>query len=412
MPLLLLRRLLPVVALISVAIFIREPAIGLNPEQQKLLSWMPYVTLGIAMFLCVNYNRARLFTVSLALIITYYFIQTELQTSLNEFRTFFIYTSLSLLLPLLLFFFLFLQERGLKNRYGVLTISIIPLFFIIAFSIFKMVPEATLLRYLINYFQTYLFESYLLSINATILYSLVFIIGLYRLCKSNDEYFAALISALVFSFITLAYFGLEKISVVMLSFVGLSLIMSLLRGAHDMAYRDDLTGLLGRRALNERLKGLGKRYVLAMADVDHFKNFNDTHGHDIGDEVLKMVARNIATVKGGGTAYRYGGEEFCIVFSGKDIEYSKPYLEEVRKGIETYKMQIRDAEHRTKSKDNAKQKRGRRKKERAGRTVSVTISIGVSAPNEKHVKVDEVLKAADTALYKAKQNGRNCVATM
>ncbi len=412
MSLLLLLRLLPAIALLFLAYFIREPAVGLRPEYQQLLNWMPYVTLGIAMLLCVNYNRARLFSISLALLVIYYFIQSELQTSLNESRALFIYTSISVLFPTMLFLFLFLPERGLRNRYGLLIISVVLLLSIIGVVVFKMVPEALLIENINKYFQLRPFENYLLSLNVTIFYCVVFIVGLYRLCKTNDEYFAALLSALAFSFITLAYFGLQKVSVIMLSLVGVSMIVSLLRGAHDMAYRDDLTGLLGRRALNERLKGLGKHYVLAMADVDHFKNFNDTHGHDVGDDVLKMVARNIATVKGGGTAYRYGGEEFCIVFSGKDIVYSKPYLEAVRADIEAYRMEIRDSKHRSKSTENAKERRGRRSKERAGKTVSVTISIGIAAPNEKYLKVDEVLKAADTALYKAKQNGRNCLATM
>ena len=412
MPLLLLRRLLPVVVLLSAALYCREPAIALSPEYQQLLNWLPYATIGIAMLLCINYNHARLFTVSLALLVIYYFIQTELQSSLNEPRTFFTYTIISLLLPLMLFTFIFLPERGMRNRYGVLISTVVPMLFIVAYTIFKMVPEASLVMAMNDYFKIRPFDNYLLSINVSLFYCLVFIVGIYRLCKTDNEYFAALISVLVFSFITLAYFGLQKISVIMLSFVGVSLIISLMRGAHDMAYRDDLTGLLGRRALNEKLKGLGKRYVLAMADVDHFKSFNDTHGHDVGDEVLKMVGRNIATVKGGGTAYRYGGEEFCIVYPGKDIEYSKPFLEAVRIDVEAYRMALRDAEHRPKSKDRAKQRRGRRSKERTGKTVSVTISIGVAAPNEKYLKVDEVLKAADTALYKAKQNGRNCVVTM
>ncbi|MBL1141545.1 MAG: GGDEF domain-containing protein [Proteobacteria bacterium] len=408
--LVLLRRLLPVAVLLFIAVYIREPAASLSPVYQQLLDWAPYVTLGIAMLLCINYNRARLFAVSLVLIITFFFIQTELQTSLNEPRALFIYTSISLLLPLMLFLFFFLPERGLRNRYGLLIISIVPLLLLVMFFVFKILPEVSIVTNINNYFHVRPFDNYLLSLNVTIFCLLVFVTGIYLLGKSNDEYVAALLSALVFSFVTLAYFSLQRISVVMLSFAGVSMIVSLLRGAHDMAYRDDLTGLLGRRALNERLKGLGKRYVLAMADVDHFKNFNDTHGHDVGDDVLKMVARHIDAVKGGGTAYRYGGEEFCIVFSGKDIEYSKPFLEAVRTDIEAYRMELRDSKHRSKATEEAKRRRGRRSKARSGKTVSVTISIGVAAPIEKRVIVDDVLKAADKALYKAKQNGRNCLA--
>jgi diguanylate cyclase (GGDEF)-like protein len=410
--LLLLRRLFPSVALILIAVFIRESTIDLSLDHQQILNWIPYATLGIAMVLCINYNHARLFTISLALILFYYFVQTELQISLNESRALFVYTSISILLPATLLLFFFLPERGLRNRYGLLIISVVPILLVISFIVFRTVSEVTLILTMNEYFHLRPFDNYFLSSNATILYFIVFIIGLYRLCKTDNEYFSALLSVLTFSFITLAYFGLQKISVVMLSFAGASLIVSLMRGAYDMAYRDDLTGLLGRRALNERLKGLGKKYVIAMADVDHFKKFNDTHGHDIGDEVLKMVARNIGAVKGGGTAYRYGGEEFCIIFSGKDIEYSKPFLETVRTDIETYKMALRDIEHRPKLKKSAKERRGRRGKSRTGKTVSVTISIGAAEPSDKYLKADEVLKAADTALYKAKNNGRNCLAEM
>ena len=58
---------------------------------------------------------------------------------------------------------------------------------------------------------------------------------------------------------------------------------------------------------------------MAMIDVDHFKKFNDTHGHDIGDQVLKLVAARLAQVEGGGIAYRYGGEEFAVLFPDRPI---------------------------------------------------------------------------------------------
>ena len=82
-----------------------------------------------------------------------------------------------------------------------------------------------------------------------------------------------------------------------------------------MAFRDELTGLPGRRALNEKLQRMGRVYTLAMADVDHFKAFNDTHGRR-GDQVLRMVAAQLRRVSGGGHAYRYGGE-FTLVFPAR-----------------------------------------------------------------------------------------------
>ncbi|NMY74530.1 GGDEF domain-containing protein [Pseudomonas sp. WS 5071] len=175
--------------------------------------------------------------------------------------------------------------------------------------------------------------------------------------------------------------------------------------AYQMAFRDELTGLPGRRALNERLQRLGRNYVLAMSDVDHFKRFNDTHGHDVGDQVLRLVASKLSKVGGGGRAYRYGGEEFALVFAGKTLDECMPHLDELRESIASYNIQLRNQESRP---QDDQQGRQRRAGTRAS-SVSVTVSIGVAERMPEQRTAEEVLKAADKALYSAKSAGRNCV---
>ncbi|WP_271410322.1 GGDEF domain-containing protein [Pseudomonas sp. Q1-7] len=192
---------------------------------------------------------------------------------------------------------------------------------------------------------------------------------------------------------------------VMSSMVMLALTASVAHEAYQMAFRDELTGLPGRRALNERLRRLGRNYVLAMTDVDHFKKFNDTYGHDVGDQVLRLVASRLRKVGGGGKAYRYGGEEFTILFPGKSVEDCLPHLEAVRQAIEDYQMHLRDSSSRPKSDDTGRAKRGAA----GGATVSVTISIGVAERDAEQRTAEEVIKAADQALYNAKSAGRNRV---
>ena len=192
---------------------------------------------------------------------------------------------------------------------------------------------------------------------------------------------------------------------VMSSLVMLMLVAAVVHEAYQMAYRDELTGLPGRRALNDRLERLGRSYVIAMADVDHFKKFNDTHGHDVGDQVLRLVASQLRKVGGGGKAYRYGGEEFTLVFPGKSIDECRPHLEAVRQAVEGYPLQLRDKRQRP---QNDKEGRQRRKAASTA-SVSVTISIGV-AEREAHQRgAEEVIRNADKALYAAKRAGRNCV---
>ena len=98
---------------------------------------------------------------------------------------------------------------------------------------------------------------------------------------------------------------------------GLILVFAVLEHGYDIAFRDELTGLPGRRAFNNVMEQLGGTYAIAMCDVDHFKRFNDAYGHDVGDQVLKMVAAKLSQVGGGGRAFRYGGEEFLVVFRGR-----------------------------------------------------------------------------------------------
>ncbi|WP_327439065.1 GGDEF domain-containing protein [Pseudomonas donghuensis] len=192
---------------------------------------------------------------------------------------------------------------------------------------------------------------------------------------------------------------------IMCSQVMLMIAAAVSHEAYQMAFRDELTGLPGRRALNERMQRLGRNYVLAMTDVDHFKKFNDTHGHDVGDQVLRLVASKLSKVTGGGRAYRYGGEEFAVVFAGKSIEECMPHLEAVREVIANYNIQLRNQDSRPHDDQQGRQRRGAS----AASSVSVTISIGVSERLADHRSPDEVLKSADQALYSAKGAGRNCV---
>ena len=138
-----------------------------------------------------------------------------------------------------------------------------------------------------------------------------------------------------------------------------------------------------------------------MLDIDHFKKFNDTYGHDIGDQVLKLVAAKMSGVKGGGKIYRYGGEEFTVVFPRKTAEQSIPELETLRENIATYDMVIRNPKRTDK-----KSRKGKQPSD--NKTVNVTVSIGVAQRTAKQT-FDEALKNADLALYRAKKKGRNNV---
>ena len=154
---------------------------------------------------------------------------------------------------------------------------------------------------------------------------------------------------------------------------------------------------------------LGPRYAVAMVDIDHFKRFNDKHGHDVGDEVLRLVAIELSRVAGGGRAYRYGGEEFTILFPGAGAAEAEPFLDQVRRAIAEKDFRLR-ARQRLKSNPNPRP-RTRRGSGSGARKLRVTVSIGTAQRTPDIAAPGEVIKAADKALYRAKGAGRNRVIT-
>src|SRR5215469_7461917 len=200
------------------------------------------------------------------------------------------------------------------------------------------------------------------------------------------------------------------------------LAVSIVENSYLLAYHDELTTLPSRRAFNDALLRLKDPYSIAVVDIDHFKRFNDTYGHDTGDQVLRLVAARLARVTGGGEAYRCGGEEFMILFSGKNTSEVVGHLEDLRAKIESSEFHVRGNDRRQAAR--GPDRRNESARARAGKghiirqlaegkttdALSVTVSIGLASSTES-TDAESVMKAADKALYRAKENGRNRVET-
>ncbi len=191
------------------------------------------------------------------------------------------------------------------------------------------------------------------------------------------------------------------------STAGAALIVALIQNSYRVAFHDELTGLPGRRALKSLLNTVGDRYVIAMLDVDHFKKFNDTYGHDVGDQVLCRVGRVIANVTGGGQYFRYGGEEFTVIFPNRSLREALPHLDAVCSAMAATPFTVRSKDRPEVRPDGTMPSADPSKG--AGTQVTITISIGAAEKSPQYDDWEAVMKAADQALYKAKQAGRNRV---
>jgi GGDEF domain-containing protein len=258
---------------------------------------------------------------------------------------------------------------------------------------------------------------------AVLVFAVASIFLLLRFLFTRKPADSALLWSLCAFFLSLRFTGMGRVLTVYSATAACILAVSIIENSYLLAYHDELTMLPSRRAFNDALLGLQAPYSIAVVDIDHFKRFNDTYGHDTGDQVLRLVAAALARVTGGGQAYRCGGEEFNILFAGKTTSQVVDHLERLRATIESSEFRRRGGDRRQapRGPDRRNEKtRGRVRKgdvirhltqESVSAPLSMTVSIGVATSAKMGSDPEHVLHAADKALYRAKANGRNRVET-
>ena len=248
-----------------------------------------------------------------------------------------------------------------------------------------------------------------------------FLLVRYLLSRKPPD--SALLWSLAAFALALRFAATARFSTTYSAAAALILAVSIVENSYLLAYHDELTTLPSRRAFNDALVRLQEPYSIAVVDIDHFKRFNDTYGHDVGDQVLRLVAANLGRVTGGGQAFRCGGEEFSILFSGKTTADVLEHLEKLRATIETSEFRMRTGDRRQIPRGPDRRNEKPRGRGRAGHAIrqlvqakeptplSVTVSIGVATSAKERSDPDRVVQAADKALYRAKASGRNRVET-
>jgi diguanylate cyclase (GGDEF)-like protein len=393
------------VAVLLLADYLSPRLIGLPPTLAGLRTWGPMLTLVLAGVLALSFNRGRALFGVASLAVAFVAFKLQVQPGAATFAGRAVFGALCLFVPLNLATLVLLRERGVFSFYGLRRGGTIAL-------------QALLVAWVVAEQRTgtteWLYQPLLadwagpaspipqLALILMVAGVIAATLGAVASRTAIDAGFAGALTAFALACHNVA---LPNHFAVYTAAAGAILGIGVLHDTFRLAFRDDLTGLPSRRALTERMMALGHHYAIAMADVDHFKSFNDTWGHELGDQVLKLIAGKLERVGGGGRAYRYGGEEFTILFPGKNLREAWPHLEAVRQDIASYRLAIRGHD-RPMELGFGEPQRG------IGnivQTVSVTISIGVAQRDERNSTPADVLLAADRSLYRAKEKGRNRV---
>lgn len=350
-----------------------------------LFDIVPYLFYGLSLLIVWvswHFNRNRFIFVIIPLLLVYIGFE---YFSAKKATLLFLYASL--LFPIHLLIFLVLKERGLFSFWGILKI----VFFVVEIGVvlFLIYYPKELIQ---SYFNIKLFAANfypLKDLSIAIGIFVLFVMSALVLFGRYLMYSTTFLSLLITFYLSLYFLKTPHATEVSLLSFAIIIFILLIRESYRLAFYDELTSLPGRRALVEDMAKLGRKYSLAMCDIDFFKKFNDTYGHDTGDEVLKMVASKFSEVSGGGKAYRYGGEEFVILFPSKDSGESFVHVDALRRRIATTPFSVRN-------------KKGTKK-------IFINVSAGITQNRQKDKDPFVVMKRADDALYKAKKAGRNQV---
>ncbi len=369
------------------------------------ITWLLPPALGlVAIFLGWRFNRSRLLFATLVVFLADFLLRHYGGIAqIDQLLARYVFHMALLALPLNLLLFSFWRERGIVTGQGLRRFAFILLQPLLLVGLYGVrgpliVQQLEAMSVSLPLVGTLCSPALAVSVLAGLGLS-------YRFWRSRDLLDHGFLWAMVCSLFAMLG-GNPARQTFLFSVAGLILIVAAIEATHRMAFRDELTGLPGRRALNEALLKLGNTYTVGMVDIDFFKKFNDRYGHDVGDQVLAMVATLLGRVGGGGRPFRYGGEEFTVLFPGKALKEAQPHLEKLRQEVAEAGFRVRSAGRPGKSQSN------RQKGEESGKKVSLTISIGMAqADKVRKTTPQAVIKAADKALYRAKEGGRNRVSS-
>jgi len=361
---------------------------------QSLFSVLPYVFAVLAIILSTWYQNSNSFFFTCLLLISYIYMTVLSKTPAMLFETISI---LSVLLPINAVWLSFSQERGIISTYGRNKAIIIgaqvlwALISIMTKSSIKIPAEFSLP--IIN-----------LKAPAIVLYIVCIFVLLMNYIFKGQYLSLIFVAVLIETFIMLHFAHRHLIVAIFMSSIFVIMVLALIEIFYSLAFYDPLTGVFSRRALEQEFLKLRGSYIIAMVDLDHFKKINDTYGHDVGDQVLKMVATVLRQYAGTSRVFRYGGEEFVAIFTEMSYNQAVFKMDNVRKLIANRKFVIRDKNRPEVKPDNVTTSHNAFQN-----TINITVSIGLSQKNNLLKTPYEVLKKADEALYKSKNSGRNCI---
>ena len=384
----------------------------------------PYAVLVIGTAIALWFNRGRAFIALISLLVAFVAYRISFACCADDFPVHAVLTATAIFVPANILVVLLLPERGIVyfRNYRWLMLGLVEVLLTawIATS-GRIALSGTIWHAALDH---WLLRAAPTPLLGRLVMAAALIAALIRAWPRFSPLEVGMVGAVIAFFIACEWPDGGVVYGVFVFASGAILLLAVLQESHRMAFQDELTGLPSRRALEEKLVALGPSYTIAMVDVDHFKKFNDTHGHDVGDQVLKLVGARLGQIDGGGKAFRYGGEEFAVLFPDRKLDEAMPFLESLRQQIENYKMSMRTDQQR---RNDARRKSDRRSKTQSAlalglppapplRTnraeqLSVTVSIGAAQRSELLDTTDLVIRAADEALYRAKGAGRNRVST-
>ena len=381
----------PFIAPAVVLLVATGAAVSVPAHTASAAQILPAIVLPVGLALSLWFNRGRAFLAFVSLMLAYTGYALASRYGAHPFSLSALLSGIAIFVPLNVTLILALPERGVLHFRSYRWLLLI----LIECIVVAWIASAGQVPFSGAAWKTIL-DHWLLRPNPTpavgqVLFAAGIAMAIGRVHEELSPVEIGLGSALLAFFAACTWSTSPSSFPIFITAAGLILLLSILQISHRMAFLDDLTGLPGRRMLEEQLLGLGPQFAIAMVDIDHFKRFNDSYGHDVGDQVLRMVGARLAEIGGGGRAFRYGGEEFTAVLPDTESHGAGVVAAAMKETVESLAISHPNSPI----------------------SDRVTISCGVAiATPASHLTAEDLLNAGDEMLYRAKDRGRNRVETV
>jgi diguanylate cyclase (GGDEF)-like protein len=369
----------------------------------SFLQFLPYVLLLIIIANSISHQQSRELNIAISLIMSYWLMRNLIwPTDTNDATATILFVLIGPLIALNFIIVTILPEKGIQNKNGIHLLLLMSFELMFLIWIVNLTPELFLKYLYYPYFVSEIFDLSPMYQSSIIINVIVFFILLIKAILKQQVVFTGYLGAFISIVLAQHFINTPITSMVYFSVACLILIMAISLNSYRLSKIDIITELPSLRSFKGQLKKLDDHFCIALVDIDEFKEMTDEYGQDVCDQILRMIASRSLLLGRKGFPYRYGDQEFALIFYDMQLHEANKYLATLCDSIANEPFMLRSSK-RPFFKPNFTPSLGQSARNSKYKSIPISVSVGIAEKKPHHNNASDVLTTAREALDRAKE---------